>query len=120
MSFINNDYWSAFAFVHVHQGFNQLTQAHEAIAQRVNVRFHLPAMSQNETMAYVQHHLKVVGVERAIFTEDALYLIHEYSGGIARKVNNVCTSCLLHAFAKSKSLVDDRMVRVVLENEFLG
>lgn len=95
-------------------------QAYEAIAQRVNVRFHLPAMSQGETTGYVQHHLKVVGVERAVFTDDALHLIHEYSGGIARKINNLCTSCLLHAFAKSKSLVDDRMVRVVLENEFLG
>ena len=96
------------------------TQAYEAIAQRVNVRFHLPAMTQNETAGYVQHHLKVVGVDRAVFTDDALYLIHEYSGGIARKINNLCTSCLLHAFAKSKSLVDNRMVRVVLENEFLG
>jgi general secretion pathway protein A len=62
----------------------------------------------------------LVGVDRAVFTDDALYLIHEYSGGIARKINNLCTSCLLHAFAKSKSLVDDRMARVVLENELLG
>lgn len=95
-------------------------QAYEAISQRVNVRFHLPGMSQSETLGYIQHHLKVVGVERSIFTDDALHLIHEFSGGIARKINNLCTSCLLHAFAKSKNLVDDRMVRVVLENEFVG
>ena len=96
------------------------TQAYEAIAQRVNLRFHLPAMDANDTAAYIRHHLKVVGVERELFTDDALHLIHEYSGGVARKVNNLCTSCLLHAFSRSKSLVDDRMVRVVLENEFLA
>ena len=96
------------------------THAYEAIAQRINIRFHLPAMKQSETLEYVKHHLKVAGVERAIFTDDALCLIHELSGGIARKVNNVCTSCLLHAFAKTKDLIDDRMVRIVLENEFLG
>jgi general secretion pathway protein A len=96
------------------------TQACEAIAQRINVRFHLTAMNESETAAYVKHHLRVAGVQREVFTDGALHIIHEYSGGIARKINNLCTSCLLHAFAKSKSLVDDHMVRVVLENEFLN
>lgn len=94
------------------------TQTYEAIAQRINIRFHLAALSRAETVAYIQHQLKVVGVDRSVFTDDAMHLIHEYSGGIARKINNLSTSCLLHAFAKSKSLIDDHMVRIVLENEF--
>lgn len=93
-------------------------QIYEAIVQRVNVRFHLPGMDATETAGYITHHLKVAGVSNPLFTEDALTVIHDFSGGIARKVNNVCTSCLLDAFAQRKNLIDDRMVKVVLENEF--
>jgi len=93
-------------------------QIYEAITQRVNLRFHLPGMEQAETAKYIDHHLKVAGVQNALFTEDAIEVIHEYCGGIARKVNNVCVACLLDAFAQRKTLIDDRMVKVVLENEF--
>ena len=77
-------------------------QVYEAITQRVNIRFHLPGMEIQETMGYITHHLKIAGVHNSLFTEDAVEVIHEYCGGIARR----------------KTLVDDRMVRVVLENEF--
>jgi len=93
-------------------------QIYEAIVQRVNLRFHLPGMEQSETAKYIDHHLKVAGVQNALFTEDAIEVIHEYCSGIARKVNNVCVACLLDAFAGRKTLIDDRMVKVVLENEF--
>lgn len=96
------------------------TQIYEAILQRVNIRFHLPAFNLMETTGYVKHHLHVAGVNREIFTDGAFHLIHEYGGGIARKINNLCTSCLMHAFGKSKALVDEQMVRTVLENEFLA
>lgn len=93
-------------------------QLYEAIAQRVNVRFHLLGLEAAETAQYITHHLQVVGVKNALFTEDAIRLIHECSGGIARKVNNLCAACLLDAFAQRKLLVDDQMVKVVWENEF--
>ena len=93
-------------------------QVYEAIVQRINVRFHLPGMDLGETTGYIGHHFKIAGVRSQIFTEDAVYVIHEFSGGIARKVNNVCTACLLDAYAQRKNLIDDRMVKVVLENEF--
>jgi len=93
-------------------------QIYEAIVQRVNLRFHLPGMEQEETAKYIEHHLKMAGVQNSLFTEDAIEVIHEYCCGIARKVNNVCVACLLDAFAERKNLIDDRMVRVVLENEF--
>lgn len=93
-------------------------QIYEAVAQRLNLRFHLPGMELAETAGYIVHRLKVAGVTNPLFTEDAVELIHEYSGGVARKVNNVCTACLLNAFAQRKQLVDDRMVRTILDNEF--
>lgn len=93
-------------------------QIYEAIVQRVNLRFHLPGLELTETAKYIDHHLKVAGVQNSLFTEDAIEVIHEYCSGIARKVNNVCVACLLDAFVGRKTLIDDRMVKVVLENEF--
>jgi general secretion pathway protein A len=93
-------------------------QIYQAIAQRVNIRFHLPGLEAQETADYINHHLKAVGVKSAIFTEEAVRQIHEYSGGIARKVNNICAACLLDAFAQRKMLVDDYMVKIVWDNEF--
>lgn len=93
-------------------------QVYEAIAQRINVRFHLPAFELAESIDYIRHHLRVAGVHASLFTEEAMSLIHEFTGGIARKINNVCTACLLSAFLQRKSLVDDHMVKLVTENEF--
>lgn len=92
-------------------------QIYEAIAQRVNLRYHLNAMEIAETKEYVMHHLKTAGASSSIFTDDALDLIHDYSVGIARKVNNLCLACLLAAASDEKRLIDDNMVKVVIQNE---
>ncbi|MCL4513996.1 MAG: AAA family ATPase [Firmicutes bacterium] len=93
-------------------------QIYEAIVQRLHVRFHLPGMEKQETKGYISHHLKIAGVTNPLFTDDAIEVIHDFTGGIARKVNKVCTACLLDACTQRKILIDDRMVRVVLDNEF--
>ena len=93
------------------------TQSYEAIAQRVNLRLHLSGMTETEAKSYILHHLRVVGVENAILTDTALELIDEHTGGIPRKINNLCTGCMLHAYSKRKDLIDDHVVRVTLENE---
>lgn len=95
-------------------------QIYEAITQRVNVRFHLPGMDAGETAGYISHHLKIAGVQNPLFTDDAVEIIHEFAGGIARKINNICIACLLDAYAQRKNLIDDRMVKIVLENEFMA
>ena len=93
-------------------------QVYEAISQRLNLRYHLPPMDREETGGYVAHHLKIAGVTAAIFTDDALDVIFEFAGGIARKVNNICLACLLDAAIRQKRLIDDHMVKVVIANEF--
>ena len=67
---------------------------------------------------YVAHHLKMAGVVSSIFNDDALEVIFEFSGGIVRKVNNICLDCLQDAAIRQKRLIDDHMVKVVIANEF--
>lgn len=93
-------------------------QIYEAIAQRVNVRYHLLPMERVETKDYILHHLKTAGISSAIFTDDALDIIYDFAAGVARKVNNLCLACLLSAASQNKRLIDDHLIKVVIENEF--
>jgi general secretion pathway protein A len=94
------------------------TQIYEAIVQRLNLRFHLPGMSLEDTRGYIEHHLRVAGATSALFTDAAVEVIYDYTQGIARKINNLCLACLMAAFAGRKRFVDDHMVRVIIEQEF--
>jgi type II secretory pathway predicted ATPase ExeA len=92
-------------------------QIHQAIDGRVDMRFHLEMMSVEETAKYVKRHLERVNCPREIFTESALKVIHDYSGGIARKVNKVSEMSLMAAASQKKQLIDDYLVKEVIMSE---
>lgn len=93
-------------------------QIYEAITQRINLRYHLPLFDRSQISDYTKKHLEYSGTGMDIFTDAALSVIYEYSGGVARKINNLCTSCLIHGATSQKRIIDDHMVRYIIENEF--
>ena len=95
-------------------------QVNKAIWQRVDIRFHLSALSKAETTAYIARHLAAVKAPGEIFTQAAIGVIHEYGEGIPRKVNKVAIACLMAATGQSQKLIDDHLVRVVIASEFEG
>ena len=46
--------------------------------------------------------------------------IHKASAGILRMVNRVCEKSLMYAFQQQKRLIDDYMIKYVMEHEMLG
>ena len=93
-------------------------QVNQAISGRVDMRFHLEAMNKQQTASYIARHMQSVKAPGEIFTSAALSMIHEYAGGIARKVNKVASTCLMTAAVRKEPLVDDHLVYEVLESEF--
>jgi general secretion pathway protein A len=93
-------------------------QVNNAIWQRVDMRFHLTALSRQETTAYIAKHLAAVKAPGEVFTEAAIGVIHDSSQGIPRKVNKVSTACLLAATTRNQKLIEDHLVRVVIASEF--
>ena len=89
-------------------------QTFEAIAQQVNLRFHLAGLSDQETRSYIQHHLQVAGVKHALFSDEAIAVIYHFSKGMPRKINNICTACLLDGFLQEKPLIDEATARRAL------
>src|SRR5215213_2556973 len=55
------------------------------LAQRVRLRFHLTALSQEDMKAYILHRLEVAGSGgRSIFADELFPLLYRYSGGVPR------------------------------------
>jgi general secretion pathway protein A len=82
------------------------------LAQRVTARYHLSALSRQETEDYVRHRLTVAGGGgKATFTADALTAVHRLSQGIPRIINLVCDRALLAGYVEGERQIDAAMVR---------
>ena len=81
------------------------------IAQRITARYHLEALSGEETGAYVRHRLRVAGATADIFTRTALRAVHRASGGIPRLINVLCDRALLGAYTQDLHQVPAGLVR---------
>jgi general secretion pathway protein A len=79
--------------------------------QRITARFHLAPLSARETAAYVDHRLAVAGVERPLFTAQALREVHRRSRGVPRLINLICDRSLLGAAVSRRMQVSPDIVR---------
>lgn len=85
---------------------------YEALAQRLAVRYHLGPLDLQETLAYIKHHLRVAGAANgALFTDDALARVFDYTKGIPRRINQVCTTALMAGLIEQKSVIDESTLR---------
>ncbi len=76
------------------------------LTQRVRLRFHLTALSQSETKAYIQHRLEVAGAgDRQIFGDDTFAQIFRFTGGVPRLVNTLCDTAMMAAYTADRGMV---------------
>ncbi len=91
----------------------------EQLAQRVIARYHLDALTEEETGQYVRHRLDVAGLSRALpFERKALRRIHQLARGVPRRINLLCDRALLGAFAASEPAVTRSIVDKAAEEVF--
>ena len=77
----------------------------------------MPHMDRAQTQEYVKQHLAYGGVEREIFSDGALNEIFQFSSGVARLINKACTHCLMYGAQNGYRIVDDHMVKRVIQGE---
>jgi general secretion pathway protein A len=83
----------------------------EQLAQRVIARYHLHALSADETRHYIQHRLGVAGLTGALpFDSRALRRIQALTGGVPRRINLLCGRALLGAYAHGQRVVTGAVV----------
>jgi general secretion pathway protein A len=86
------------------------------LRQRVAASFHLSAMDAATVRDYISHRLLVAGATSALFSQAAVDLIHAASGGIPRRVNQLCDLAMVYAYTAGQKSIMRMTVQQVLED----
>jgi general secretion pathway protein A len=81
------------------------------LAQRITGRYHLAPLTREETIAYVNHRMRVAGSNVEVFSNAALREVHRLSDGIPRIINVICDRALLGAFTQETHHVTPALIR---------
>lgn len=81
------------------------------LAQRITGRYHLGALSRDDTAAYVWHRMKVAGSNAEVFSTSALREVHRLTRGVPRLINIICDRALLAAYTLEQPEIDAALVR---------
>ena len=96
-------------------------QSLRQLKQRIALRCELRPLSLRESGAYISARITAAGgVPAAMFTREAVTLIHESSRGIPRTINVIADNALLGGFAKGQRLVTCDLVREVCRDFDIG
>ena len=76
------------------------------LRQRIGLRYRLGPLTLEETIAYIEHRIRIAGGLRNPFNRAAMEEIHTVSGGIPRVINTLATTALLDAFGEDAEQID--------------
>lgn len=93
--------------------------AYQSLNQRIGIRYRLRPLDLPETLAYIEHHLRVAGAHHPLFEDEALHQIHHSTKGVPRKINLMCTHALLAGAAEERKIIGQAIIKRVL-NDFDG
>ncbi len=80
------------------------------LVQRITLQFVMQPLSQEKTVAYIDYRITKSGGTTKIFEAEAKSLIHDYTGGVPRQINNVATACLINAAARNMKKITEPLV----------
>jgi type II secretory pathway predicted ATPase ExeA len=89
------------------------------LASRVLGRTHLEAIRKEVMAEYLIHHLKLAGCTKNIFSDDAIFAIHQGSGGLLRKANSLAKAAMLAAAMEESQTVTAEHVRLASTEIFI-
>src|SRR3990167_3082749 len=92
----------------------------DALSQRLRFRYALEGFTEQETAAYIKHHLRLVSAPEDMFSVEAMKLIFLAARGIPREINNYATLALLKAQSLGVSKIDAKLTRQVLDQRELN
>lgn len=92
-------------------------QAYAAIRQRIDLQCKMSHYDRAGIKEYMTRHLTYAGAQSDIFSDGAIDDIYRFSSGSARLVNKVCTHSLLYGAQNNHRIIDDRMVKHVIQGE---
>lgn len=79
--------------------------------QRITARFHLPHLSWQDSVQYIQYRCQQSGASGPLFSRFAMWRLWRASKGIPRVLNTLADRALLGAYALNKHKVGGALVR---------
>jgi len=93
-------------------------RASSPLSSRVISRSHLEGLNLQGMKEYLNHHIRLAGIDIDIFTDQAITAIHQGSGGLLRKANHLARGALVAATAKKEMNVSAEHVRLAATEVF--
>ncbi len=87
------------------------------LAQRVPARWNLAPLTLEQTRDYVDHRLCVAGANGWILEDSAVEVLHAFSGGTARIINNTADMALYLGMREAAARVDAGIVERVVADQ---
>ena len=87
-----------------------LQRQNRSLWSRIHCRQRLPEAEVGDTVEYVRHRVRLAGVEREVFTSDALTMLHEGSHGRLRDIDRIATAALRLAARGRHNQVDRGLI----------
>lgn len=92
-------------------------QAYAAIRQRIDLQCKLPHFDRSQVGEYMRRHMAYAGTEHEMFSDEAIGEVYRFSSGSARLINKLCTHCLIYGAQNKRRIIDDHMVKHVIQGE---
>lgn len=80
---------------------------HADLMNRVSVRYQLRPLTKEQSTRYIDFQLSQAGGNPKSIDDAVKALIHDFTGGVPRYINNLATACLLQAAARKAARVDE-------------
>ena len=98
---------------------DKLQYRHAApLASRVISRSHLEGLNLQGMKDYLEHHIKLAGLDVNLFSDQAVTAIQQGSGGLLRKANHLARGALVAAAVKKEMSVSADHVRLAATELF--
>jgi general secretion pathway protein A len=87
------------------------------VDQRIFLRFHLNNLDFEKTVKYIQHRLRVAGIQEGeIFTSQGYEYIFRETAGIPREINRLCKLALTYGFSEGLDELSREELEVIVED----
>ncbi|MFC1835692.1 ExeA family protein [Thermodesulfobacteriota bacterium] len=93
-------------------------QTSTPLASRIVARSHLEPANRKYMGEYLNHHLSITGVKNSLFDDAAITAVHQGSGGLFRKANNLARGALIAAANEQSMAVTADHVRLAATEVF--
>ena len=88
----------------------------EQLDQRIAIKYHLTPFNFEDTEKYIVFRQKKAGSKDNVFADEAIAKIFEYTGGVPRKINNLCDLSLLIGSSTKKNIISKNIVERIIND----